>query len=101
MFEAYAEYGITAIVVGLFITMILNLIKSQKDQNEDLDDIRVHIGKLETTVKNMESIVIKIVDRFNKSDDTAQRHREDVIRELNDVTDSIAYLKGRLNGKAH
>jgi hypothetical protein len=80
--------------------MITNLIKSQKAQNEDLDNIRVHIGKMESTVKNVEGITIKMLDRWNKSDDISQRHREDIVRELNDVTDDLAYLKGRINGKA-
>lgn len=99
MFEAYAEYGITAIVVGLFIMMIMNLIKSQKEQNEDLDSIRQSLTKAETKMANVESIVLKLIDRWNKSDDTSQRHRDTIVNELNDVTDDLAYIKGRINGK--
>ncbi len=58
-------------------------------------------------------ILIKLIDRFNKSDDAydrwqekmidnAERRHESVIKELNDLTDDINYLKGivsRLNGK--
>ena len=54
---------------------------------------------METTVKNVEGIVIKLIERWNKSDDTSSRHREDIVKELNDVTDDLAYLKGRINGK--
>ena len=79
--------------------MIMNLIKSQKLQNEDLDDMRVHISKIESTMQNVEGITIKLIERWNKSDDTSQRHREDIVKELNDVTDDLAYLKGRINGK--
>ena len=68
-------------------------------QNEDLDQIRVDIGKMESTIENVEGIVLKMLDRWNKSDDISQRHREDIVRELNDVTDDLAYLKGRINGK--
>jgi|TARA_A100001011_G_scaffold327053_1_gene350986 uncharacterized protein YoxC len=100
MIEAYAEYGAIGVIVSLFGFMIVNLIKSQKSQNQDLDDIRVHIGKMESTVKNVESITIKMLDRWNKSDDTSQRHREDIVKELNDVTDDLAYLKGRINGRS-
>jgi len=80
--------------------MIINLMKSQKSQNEDLDAIRQANAKLETKMGNVESIVLKMLDRWNKSDDISQRHREDIVRELNDVTDDLAYLKGRINGKA-
>lgn len=99
MMETYAEYGAIGVIVFLFIMMIVNLMKSQKAQNEDLDDIRVHIGKIESTIDNIEGIVLKMLDRWNKSDDISQRHREDIVRELNDVTDDLAYLKGRINGK--
>jgi uncharacterized protein YoxC len=99
MMEVYMEYGAIGIIVSLFVMMIMNLIKSQKTQNEDLDEIRVHISKIETTVENVEGITIKLIERWNKSDDTSQRHREDIVKELNDVTDDLAYLKGRINGR--
>ena len=97
MIGVYAEYGAIGIIVALFAMMIINLIKSQKVQNEDLDSIRQSIAKAETKMANVESIVLKMLDRWNKSDDTSQRHREDIVKELNDVTDDLAYLKGRIN----
>ena len=100
MIETYAEYGAVGVIVSLFIMMIVNLMKSQKSQNEDLDQIRQAIAKSETKMGNVESIVLKMLDRWNKSDDISQRHREDIVRELNDVTDDLAYLKGRINGKS-
>ena len=72
---------------------------SQKLQNEDLDLIRQANAKLETKMGNVESIVLKMLDRWNKSDDTSQRHREAIVSELNDVTDDISYLKGKINGR--
>jgi len=99
VFSLYAEYGAIGIIVFLFVMMIMNLIKSQKLQNEDLDLIRQSIIKAETKSANVESIVLKMLDRWNKSDDTSARHREDIVKELNDVTDDLSYLKGRINGK--
>lgn len=98
--NVFAEYGAVGIIVFLFVMMIMNLIKSQKAQNADLDDIRVHITKIEGNVDNVEGIVLKMLDRWNKSDDTALRHREDIVSELNDVTDDLNFLKGRINGGA-
>ena len=77
----------------------MNLIKSQKEQSKDLDDIRKSIAKSETKMGNVEGIVLKMLDRWNRSDETSQRHREDIVKELNDVTDDLAYLKGRINGQ--
>ena len=99
MMEVYMEYGAIGIIVSLFVMMIMNLIKSQRVQNDDLDDIRVHISKISTTVGNVEGITIKLIERWNKSDDISQRHREDIVKEMNDVTDDLAYLKGRINGR--
>ena len=99
MMEVYMEYGAIGIIVSLFVMMIMNLIKSQKTQNEDLDSIRQNIAKMEETIENVEGITIKLIERWNKSDDTRQRHREDIVKELNDVTDDLAYLKGRINGR--
>lgn len=96
--NVFAEYGAIGIIVSLFVMMIMNLIKSQRSQNEDLDDIRVHITKIEGNVDNIEGIVLKMLDRWNKSDDTSARHREDIVKELNDVTDDLNFLKGRING---
>ena len=97
--SVYGEYGAIGLVCVLFSLMILNLIKSQKAQTEDLDEIRQANAKLETKMSNVESIILKMLDRGNKSDDISQRHREDIVKELNDVTDDLAYLKGRINGK--
>ena len=97
--EVYAEYGAIGVIVSLFIMMIVNLIKSQKTQNEDLDDIRVHIGKMETVVYNVEGIVIKLIERWNKSDESRDRRHEDMVKEMNDISDDLNYLKGKLNSK--
>ena len=97
--EIYAEYGAIGVIVSLFIMMIMNLIKSQKLQNDDLDDIRVHISKMETKLENVEGITIKLIERWNKSDEVSLRHREDIVKEMNEITDGLSFLKGRLNGR--
>ena len=99
MIETYAEYGAIGVIVSLFVMMIMNLIKSQKMQNQDLDLIRQAIAKSETKMSNVEGMVIKLIERWNRSDEISQRHREDIVKELNDVTDDLSYLKGRVNGK--
>ena len=102
MIETYAEYGAVGVIVSLFVMMIVNLMKSQKAQNEDLDNIRQAIAKMESTIENVEGIVIKLIERWNKSDDISQRHREDIVKELNDLSQDIAEVKGsvsRINGR--
>ena len=100
MMRVYAEYGAIGVVCSLFAYMIMNLIKSQKDQTDDLDQVRQAIAKMESTIENVEGIVIKLIDRFNKSDENTANHRIDIVKELNLGTDGLSYLKGRINGKA-
>ena len=99
MVETYAEYGAIGVIVSLFVILIMNLIRSQKEQSKDLDDIRKSIAKSETKMGNVEGIVLKMLDRWNRSDETGQRHREDIVKELNDVTDDLNFLKGKINSK--
>ena len=99
MIETYAEYGAIGVIVSLFVMLIMNLIRSQKEQSKDLDDIRKSIAKSETKMGNVEGIVLKMLDRWNRSDETGQRHREDIVKELNDVTDDLNFLKGKINSK--
>ena len=102
--EVYAEYGAIGVIVFLFVMMIVNLIKSQKLQDERLQDIRknqaVQFAKLEQTIENVEGIVIKLIERWNKSDETRDRRHESIISELNDQSDDINFLKGKANGKS-
>ena len=58
-------------------------------------------------------ILVKLIDRFNKSDDSydkwqdkiienAERRHESLLKEINDLTDDVNYIKGtisRMNGK--
>tara|TARA_B110000263_G_C15267906_1_gene492028 strand:+ start:63 stop:317 length:255 start_codon:yes stop_codon:yes gene_type:complete len=76
------EWGIVGVIIVLFIGM-LHFLKTQL------------ISKL----SEIEQISIKLIDRWNRSDEISLRHREDIVKELNDVTDDLSYIKGRMNGK--
>ena len=96
MVDIFVEYGIVGVMVMLFAGQMAWL---QKVLTQKLTD--------------QYQILIKLIDRFNKSDDSydrwqdkiidnAERRHESVVKELNDLTDDMNYLKGivsRLNGK--
>ena len=55
-------------------------------------------------------IIVKLIDRFNKSDErfkrmedsmqeSAERRNEKLVDELNDLTDDMNFIKGRINSK--
>ena len=78
MIETYAEYGAIGIIVVLFVGMI-HFLKST----------------LFSKLKEIEDINIKLIDRWNRSDEARDRRHEDLIKELNDVSDDLNYLKGK------
>ena len=85
MFETYAEYGALGVIVLLFVGMIQFLRSTL-------------MGKL----NEIEEICIKLIDRWNKSDETRDRRHEDMIKEMNDVSDDCKEMKGqlsRINGR--
>jgi len=100
--EIYGQLGAAGVICVVFLYLIVNLISSQKEQTEDIDDIRQHLAKCETKIDNMHSILLKMLDRWNKVDDNSQRHREAMVKELNDLSDVMMEVKGaisRINGK--
>ena len=76
------EWGIVGILITLFAGQIMFLQKTLMKKLHETDDK-----------------VIALINRWNRSDEISLRHREDIVKELNDVTDDLAYLKGRMNGK--
>ena len=81
MMEAYADYGTMGVVVLLFVGMI-QFLKSAV------------MGKL----LEIEDMVIKLIDRWNRSDESRDRRHEAILKELNDISDDQNFVKGKLNG---
>jgi hypothetical protein len=81
MLEVFAEYGAIGVMVILFAGQIVFLQKT-----------------LMSKLMEIEGITIKLIDRWNRSDEKADRRHEKQVDELNDVTDQINFLKGRING---
>ena len=81
MIEVFAEYGMIGLVGVLFAGQMVFLHKTL-------------MGKLE----EIEQISIKLIDRWNSSDDVRDRRHEALIQEMNDITDDLNFVKGRING---
>ena len=58
--------------------------------------------------KSNYEIIVKLIDRFNKSDErfkqmedsmqeSAERRHEKLVEELNDLTDDMNFIKGRID----
>ena len=74
------EWGIVGVITVLFIGMI-QFLKSQL------------ISKL----SEIGEICIKLIDRWNRSDEVRDRRHEQLLQEMNDITDDLNFLKGRID----
>jgi hypothetical protein len=80
MDKIWIEYGFTglsALILGGLITFLTKTLMSK--------------------LKEIEDICVKLIDRWNRSDETRDRRHEQLIQEMNDMTDDINYIKGKLN----
>jgi len=82
MVDILAEYGVMGVVVILFGGLISFLQKTL-------------MGKM----LEVEDISIKLIDRWNRSDESRDRRHEDLTKELGELSDKISYLSGKINSK--
>ena len=84
MIDIFAEYGVIGVMVMLFAGQMMFLQKTL-------------MGKL----AEIEEMTIKLIDRWNKSDEVRDRRHEDILKGMNEITDDINFLKGRINGRSN
>jgi|TARA_R100000152_G_C6546187_1_gene22450 hypothetical protein len=100
--ELYAEYGAMGIVVALFVYGYIKQSKRADEQAEALEALKIENKGQSNNISNIESVLLKMLDRWNASDSTRDRRHEDMVRELNDLSDVMMEVKGsvsRINGK--
>ena len=98
----YAEYGMIGVVGCMFVFMVYQNAKRSEDQAKSINDLQIENKGQSETLENMEGMLIKLIDRWNKSDETRDRRHEDSVREINDMSDVLMEIKGsvsRINGR--
>jgi C4-type Zn-finger protein len=71
-------------------------------QADALENLKVENEEQSVRIANIEGIVIKFLDRWNRSDETRDRRHEDLVKEVNDMSDVLMEIKGsvsRINGR--
>ena len=81
MIEVFAEYVVIGVMVMLFAGQMIFLQKT-----------------LMAKLAEIEEMVVALINRFNKTDDRADRRHEKLIGQMNYLTDDVNFLKGRING---
>ena len=97
----YGEAGMIGVVGAMFVYLVVSMSKKSDAQAQTLEDLKIENRGQSETLENIEGIVIKLIERWNKSDEISLRHREDVIREIGDLSEKISYVSGRINGKSN
>ena len=107
--KVYAEAGMIGVVACMFVFMVYQNAKRSEQQDErseqqaeSIQELQVINKGQEETLENMERMIIKLIDRWNKSDETRDRRYEDTVKEINDLSDVMMEVKGqvsRINGK--
>ena len=95
----YGEAGMIGVVGAMFVYLVVSMSKKSDAQAKTLEDLKIENRGQSETLENIQGMVIKLIERWNKSDDISLRHREDIIREIGDLSEKISYISGRINGK--
>ena len=95
----YGEAGMIGVVGAMFVYLVVSMSRKSDAQAKTLEDLKIENRGQSETLENIQGMVIKLIERWNKSDDISLRHREDILRELSEASEKIAYLSGRINGK--
>jgi len=98
----YSEAGMIGVVGAMFVFMVYQNAKRADEQGKAINDLAIENKGQSETLENMEGMLIKLIDRWNKSDEVRDRRHEKMVEELNDLSDILMEVKGnlsRINGK--
>ena len=108
--EYYAEYGAVGVFIGIFVYGYFKQTKRADEQAAAIEDLRIENKGQSENIENIESILLKLLDRWNKSDaeadrryektiENAERRQEKTTFELRTHSEALNYLKGKLDQK--
>ena len=91
--EYYAEYGAVGVFIGLFVygyfrqnkrtdAQAIASDKRSDEQAAALSDLQIENKGQSENIENIESILLKLLDRWNKSDAEADRRYEKTIEKV-------------------
>ena len=98
----YSEAGMIGVVGAMFMFMVYSMNKRGNEQAEALQSLKVENKGQSETLENMEGMFIKLINRWNQSDDKLDRKFDNITKEINDLDNQVSEIKGslsRVNGK--
>tara|TARA_R100000234_G_C4944858_1_gene154624 strand:- start:238 stop:558 length:321 start_codon:yes stop_codon:yes gene_type:complete len=98
----YSEAGMIGVVGAMFCFMVYSMNKRGNEQAQALKELEIENKGQSETLENMEGMVIKLINRWNQSDDKLDRKFDSLNKEINDLDNQVSEIKGslsRVNGK--
>lgn len=98
----YGEAGMIGVVGAMFIYLVVSMSNKSAKQQEVLKELEVENKGQSETLENMEGMIIKLIERWNKSDERLDRKFDDLNRHVRDLDSQASEIKGnlsRINGK--
>ena len=98
----YGEAGMIGVVGAMFVYLVVSLSNKSAKQQETLERLKVENRGQSETLENMEGMIIKLIGRWNQSDDKLDRKFDALNKEINDLDNQVSEIKGslsRVNGK--
>tara|TARA_Y100000296_G_C5039130_1_gene188897 strand:+ start:41 stop:355 length:315 start_codon:yes stop_codon:yes gene_type:complete len=98
----YQEGGMVLVVGIMFVYLVVSMSKKSESQQETLENLKVENKGQSETLENMEGMIIKLISRWNTSDDKLDRKFDAMTKEINDLDNQVSELKGsisRINGR--
>ena len=98
----YGEAGMIGVVGAMFVYLVISLSNKSAKQQEVLKELEVENKGQSETLENLESICLKLIDRWGKSDERMDRKFDDLNRHVRDLDSQSSEIKGnlsRINGK--
>ena len=98
----YGEAGMIGVVGAMFVYLVISLSNKSAKQQETLENLKVENKGQSETLENMEGMIIKLINRWNTSDDKLDRKFDALTKEINDLDNQVSRIDGslsRINGK--
>ena len=93
----YSEAGMIGVVGAMFMFLVYSMSKRASQQADALENLKIENEEQSTRIANIESITLKFLDRWNRSDETRDRRHEDLVKEVNDMSDVLMEIKGSVS----
>ena len=98
----YGEAGMIGVVGAMFVYLVVQMSNKAAQQQETLENLKVENKGQSETLENMEGMIIKLIGRWNTSDDMLDRKFDAMTKEITDLDNQVSELKGsmsRINGR--